>query len=52
MIECYLHGAMMSEHKVPQLSISRLSHFDTTFLCGYTIYIVIPPPCINQWSDE
>ena len=30
-IECYLHGARMSEHKVPQLSISRLSHFATTF---------------------
>ena len=26
----------MSEHKVLQLSISRLSHFATTFLSGYT----------------
>ena len=36
MIECYLRGARMSEHKVPQLSISRLSHFATTFESGYT----------------
>ena len=46
MIECYLDRAMMSEHKVLQLSISRLSHFATTFLSGYTyvninIYIYI-----------
>ena len=36
MIECYLDRAMMSEHKVLQLSISRLSHFATTFSSGYT----------------
>ena len=36
MIECYLDRAMMSEHKVLQLSISRLSHFATIFFCGFT----------------
>ena len=47
MIECYLDRAMMSEHKVLQLSISRLSHFATTFfkwiyICKYQyIYIYV-----------
>ena len=36
MIECFLHRAMVSEHKWLQLSISRLSDFATTLLSGYT----------------
>ena len=38
-IEGYLHGARMSEHKVPQLSISRLSHFATIFLIYIYIFV-------------
>ena len=37
-IEGYLHGARMSEHKVPQLSISRLSHFAMIVLIYIYIY--------------
>ena len=40
-IEGYLHGARMSEHKVPQLSISRLSHFATILYIYIYLYICV-----------